>query len=154
MDRKRRALLRASGGLGVLGLLAAAGVIAPELAQAAAARAGFDARDLDAALGALGAQHAEQGAEISLTAPDIAEVASAVSVGVLSRVPGTDRIAILVSKNPFPLAAVFSFPEGTQPEVTTRVKMAQSADVVVLVRANGRFHVVKKVVAVTIGGCS
>lgn len=153
MDRKRRELLRAGGGLGVLGLLAAAGVVTPAQAQAAAARAGFEARDLDAALAALGAERAEASADVSLTAPDIAEVASAVSIGVVSRVPGTDRIAILVGKNPFPLAAVFSFPEGTQPEVTTRVKMAQSADVLALVRANGRFLVVKKAVSVTIGGC-
>lgn len=153
MNRKRRKLLRAGGGLGVLGLLAAAGVVAPGEARAAAARAGFDARDLDAALAALGAEHAEASTEVSLTAPDIAEVANAVSIEVVSRLPGTDRIAILVEKNPFPLAAVFAFPEGTQPEVITRVKMAQSARVVALVRAGGRFHVVKKAVSVTIGGC-
>ena len=100
MDQKRRQLLNAAGGLGVLGLLVAAGVISPAQAQAAAARPGFDARELDAAL-----------------------------------------------------AAVFSIPEGTQPEVITRLKMAQSADVVALVRAGGRFHVARKAVIVTISGC-
>jgi len=114
---------------------------------------GFDARELDAALAALGAQDAEAGAALSLSAPDIAEVASAVSIEVVSRVPGTDRIAILVAKNPFPLAAVFSFPEGTQPEVSTRLKMAESAEVIALARAGGRFYMAKKAVSVTIGGC-
>ncbi|MGD9870346.1 MAG: thiosulfate oxidation carrier protein SoxY [Thauera sp.] len=149
----RRTLLQAGGGVGVLGLLAAAGVISPELALAANGRAGFDARELDAALAALGAQDAEAGAALSLSAPDIAEVASAVSIEVVSRVPGTDRIAILVAKNPFPLAAVFSFPEGTQPEVSTRLKMAESAEVIALARAGGRFYMAKKAVSVTIGGC-
>lgn len=153
MNRKRRKLLRAGGGLGVFGLLAAAGMITAGEAQAAAERAGFDARDLDAALAALGAEGAGASSEVSLSAPDIAEVANAVSIEVVSRLPGTDRIAILVEKNPFPLAAVFSFPEGTQPEVITRVKMAQSAQVVALVRAGGRFHVAKKAVSVTISGC-
>ena len=149
----RRTLLQAGGGVGVLGLLAAAGVISPELALAANGRAGFDARELDAALAALGAQDAEAGAALSLSAPDIAEVASAVSIDVVSRVPGTDRIAILVAKNPFPLATVFSFPEGTQPEVSTRLKMAESAEVIALARAGGRFYMAKRAVSVTIGGC-
>lgn len=153
MDQQRRHLLHAVGGLGVLGLLATAGLISPAQAQAAAARPGFDARELNAALAALGAQEASASAELSLAAPDIAEVANAVSVEVKSRLPGTDRIAILVEKNPFPLAAVFSIPEGTQPEVITRLKMAQSADVVALVRANGRFHIARKAVIVTISGC-
>ena len=48
---------------------------------------------------------------------------------------------------------MFSIPEGTQPEVITRLKMAQSADVVALVRAGGRFHVARKAVIVTISGC-
>ena len=73
MDQKRRQLLHAAGGLGVLGLLATAGLISPAQAQAAAARPGFDARELNAALAALGAQDATASTELSLTAPDIAQ---------------------------------------------------------------------------------
>jgi sulfur-oxidizing protein SoxY len=74
-------------------------------------------------------------------------------VGVESRIPGTESISILVDKNPNPLAASFEIPAGTDPSVTTRVKLGQTSDVYALVKANGKYYVAKKEIKVTIGGC-
>jgi sulfur-oxidizing protein SoxY len=73
-------------------------------------------------------------------------------VGVVTSLKAT-QMAILVEKNPSALAAQFFFPEGAQPFVTTRVKMAQSSNVYGLVKADGKWYVASKEVKVTLGGC-
>jgi sulfur-oxidizing protein SoxY len=51
------------------------------------------------------------------------------------------------------LAATFDIPAGTEPTVTTRVKMGQSSNVYALVKADGKYYVAQKEVKVTLGGC-
>ena len=75
------------------------------------------------------------------------------TIGVTSRIPKTDSIAILIEKNPNPLAAVFDIPVGTEPAISTRVKMAQTSNVYALVRADGKYYVAAKEIKVTLGGC-
>ena len=47
----------------------------------------------------------------------------------------------------------YSIPQGTEPSVSTRVKMAQTSNVYALVKADGRYHVTSKEIKVTLGGC-
>ena len=51
------------------------------------------------------------------------------------------------------MTAVFTIPEGTEPCVSTRVKMGRSTNVVAVVKADGKFFTAAKEVKVTIGGC-
>jgi sulfur-oxidizing protein SoxY len=51
------------------------------------------------------------------------------------------------------LAASFDIPAGTDPSVTTRVKMGQSSNVYALVKADGKYYVASKEIKVTLGGC-
>jgi sulfur-oxidizing protein SoxY len=51
------------------------------------------------------------------------------------------------------LAAVFEIPPGTEPTITTRVKMAQTSNVYALVRAEGKFYFSAREIKVTLGGC-
>jgi sulfur-oxidizing protein SoxY len=76
-----------------------------------------------------------------------------VPVTVVSAIPSTQSIAILIEKNPNTLAAVFDLPAGTDPSITTRVKMAQTSNVYALVKAGGKFYVAHKEIKVTLGGC-
>lgn len=153
MNHQRRNALKTGGSLGVLGLLVAAGVVKPELAQAAWNKTAFEARTLDAAFAAIGAGKPGDSAEVIITAPDIADNGAVVSVGVLSNIPGTDTIAILIEKNINLLAASFTLPEGTLADVQTRVKMSQTSNVYAVVRADGKFYMARKEVKVTLGGC-
>ncbi|ATE60744.1 thiosulfate oxidation carrier protein SoxY [Thauera sinica] len=153
MDHQRREALRAAGGLGLFALLAAAGLIGPELAQAAQNRAGFEAHTLEAALSALGAGKPAASTDIELNVPDLNENGAAVRLGIVSRLPKTEQIAILIEKNPNLLAAHFTLPEGTVADLQAEVKMSQSSDIHVLVKADGRFYAIRKEVKVTIGGC-
>lgn len=154
MNQTRRQVLKAGGGASLYALLAVAGMLQAEAAHAADwNQKAFEAKNLKDALAALGAGNAANSNEIVITAPEIAENGAVVPVAALSKLQGTESIAFLVAKNPTALAASFDIPAGTEPGVSTRVKMAETSDVYVLVKAQGKFYVAKKEVKVTIGGC-
>ena len=152
MNQKRRETLKA--GAGLLALLAAAGIISPGEAHAADwNKAAFEGKTMQDALKALGVSGPANSTDIVIRAADIAENGAVVPVGVESKIPGTQSISILVDKNPSALAASFDIPAGTDPLITTRVKMGQTSDVYALVKANGKFFMAKKEIKVTLGGC-
>jgi sulfur-oxidizing protein SoxY len=155
MDSRRRTILKSGSGLTLLTLAAAAGWLDPKEALAQAwNKAAFDTRSLGDTLHALGGGEPAQSKDIEFVqTPEIAENGAVVPVGVTSRIPKTDSIAILIEKNPNMLAAVFDIPAGTEPVISTRVKMAQTSNIYALVRAEGRYYVAAKEVKVTLGGC-
>lgn len=153
MNLQRREALKAGGGLGLFGLLAAAGLITPGQARAEWNKSAFDAKTIEETLKALGAGTPANSADVQITAPDIAENGAVVPVGVVSALAGVEAIAILIEKNPNPLAASFVLPAGTEASVQTRVKMGQTSDVYALVKVGGQFLMTKKEIKVTLGGC-
>ena len=155
MDMHRREVLKTGGGVTLFTLLAAAGFLKPgdALAQAWNKNA-FEAKTLDEVMKALGGGAPAQSKDIAFVqTPDIAENGAVVPIGVSSYLPRTESIAILVEKNPNALAAVFDLPAGTEPTVSTRVKMGQSSNIHALVKADGKYYVATKEVKVTLGGC-
>ena len=110
-------------------------------------------RALDETVKLLGGTTAVQSSQISITAPDIAENGAVVPIGVTSKIPNTQNIYILVDKNLNSLSAGFGIPPGTEPNVATRVKMAQTSNVHAVVKADNKFYVATKEVKVTLGGC-
>lgn len=155
MDRGRRTALRNGGGATLVALLAAAGWLQPGTARAQSwNKAAFDTHSLAETLQALGGGEAAPSKDIAFfQTPDIAENGAVVPVGISSNIPNTESIAILIEKNPNLLAAVFDIPPGTEPSITTRVKMAQTSNLYALVKADGRYYVATKEVKVTLGGC-
>ena len=156
MDANRRTVVKGAGGATLLTLLAAAGWLKPGDALAADAwnKAAFEAKTLDEAYKAISGGAPAQSKDIVFVAtPDIAENGAVVPIGVTSNLPKTESIAILVEKNPNMLAASFDIPAGTEPALTTRVKMGQSSNVYALVKADGKYHVASKEIKVTLGGC-
>lgn len=112
----------------------------------------FKAEGMDATFAAMGGVPADS-ADIVLESPDIAENGAVVPVGVISNIPNTTRIMVMVEKNPNPLSAVFMVPEGTKAEVQTRVKVAQTGMIYGVVEADGKFYKMAKETKVTLGGC-
>ncbi len=154
MNTGRREVLKSGGGLSLLALLGAAGWLKPEAAHADWNKAAFEAKTMDETMKAFGGAAPAQSKDIAfVSTPDIAENGAVVPIGVTSNIPKTERIAILVEKNPNMLAASFDLPAGTEPAVTTRVKMGQSSNVYALVKADGKFYVAQKEIKVTLGGC-
>ena len=154
MKHTRREFCQHAGGAGLLAVLTAVGLLRPGVAGAVEwNKAAFETKNLDDALTALGATGATEHTQITLVAPDIAENGAVVPIGVVSKLPMTESMAVLIEKNTNLLAAHFIFPEGTLPEVQTRVKMAQTSRVFVLVQAAGAFYFTKKDITVIQGGC-
>ncbi|HET9579995.1 MAG TPA: thiosulfate oxidation carrier protein SoxY [Usitatibacter sp.] len=151
MDAQRRRVVRAVGGGSLLfasRLLEAAG---PEPAWDSVA---FEAHSFADAARAFGRGTPAESRDIALTSPDLAENGAVVPFTVESRVPATAHIALLVEKNPWTLAVSFGIPPGTDPWVTTRVKMAETSRVIALVAtADGNLYFTSKQVKVTAGGC-
>lgn len=154
MNGTRRKVLRAGGRAGVLAWALAAGLIRPSRALAQEwNKAAFEAKSIADAVRALGGAGSTLSSDVLITAPDIAENGAVVPVSVESKLAKTQAIAILIEKNPSTLSADFEIPPGTDPFVSTRVKMAETSNIYVLVNADGRyFHAVKEI-KVTIGGC-
>ena len=156
MDQGRRQALKSGSGVTMLALLAAAGWLKPgdAAAQAAWNKAAFETHAMDETLKALGASTPVPSKDIVfVSTPDIAENGAVVPVGIASKIPQTEAIAILIEKNPNMLAAVFDIPPGTDPALWTRIKMAQTSNVYALVKAGGRYFVTSKEIKVTLGGC-
>lgn len=154
MEISRRELLRTGSGMGVLWLLAAAGMVRPRIALGQEYNASaFKTQTLEDTLKAFGGTEAQDSGDIVINAPDIAENGAVVPITVVSRIPNTEQIALLVAKNPNMLAGTFYFLDGALPDVNTRVKMGETSDVIALVKADGRFYTAKKEIKVTLGGC-
>jgi sulfur-oxidizing protein SoxY len=156
MDMQRRDVLKKGGGVSLLALVVAAGWLTPgeAMAQAAWNKAAFDTKTMDETMKALGGTAPAQSKDITFVqTPDIAENGAVVPIGIASAIPKTEAIAILIEKNPNMLAAVFELPAGTDPAISTRVKMGQSSNVFALVKADGKYYVASKEIKVTLGGC-
>ena len=148
MNQQRRSVLKYSA---VFGLMASTGLISTAQAQEWN-KAAFEGKSLDDVFKILGAGSPDKSTAITLNAPDIAENGAVVPVGINTSAKA-EQMAILVEKNPSALAAQFFIPAGTEPFVTTRIKMGQTSNVDALVRADGKWNMAVKEVKVTLGGC-
>jgi sulfur-oxidizing protein SoxY len=137
----------------VLGALALA-VMQPWAALAAAwNKDAFGAKTPQDALKGIGAPEAAPSKDLLIEAPQIAENGAVVPVEIASNIPGTTAIAVVIEKNPFPLAAKFDFMEGALPFVKLNVKMGETSDIRAVAWAGGRQFTATREIKVTIGGC-
>jgi sulfur-oxidizing protein SoxY len=140
--------------LALISLMAAAGLLPSGVVQAEEwNKVAFGAKNMGDLLRILGAGAPKLSAQVVLVAPEIAENGAVVPIEIESKVPGTQSIAIVIEKNPNILTATFDIPNGTLPWLQTRVKMAETCNVYVLVRADGQFYYTTKEIKVTLGGC-
>ncbi len=148
MDALRRTVLK----LGAVAAALAAGALRPDMAWSWN-KAAFESKALAEAMKSIGATNPSESRDIVITAPDIAENGAVVPIAVTSKIPGTQSIAILAEKNPFPLAATFDVSGGSEAYVSVRLKMGQTSNVYAVVRADGRYYSAVKEIKITIGGC-
>jgi Predicted secreted protein len=154
LDQKRRVFLKGSVAATTVGFAVGAGLLTPGTVLAAWNKSAFEAKAIDKAIGAAtGNPTTTPSDKITIKAPDIAENGAVVPVSIVANLDGVDTIALLVEKNANPLSAIFHLPKGTLPDVSTRVKMGKTGDVVAVVKAGGKLYSARKGVKVTIGGC-
>lgn len=153
MRQGRRQFLKSSGGISLLSLMAAAGLL-PGIASAEEwNKAAFSAKSVDEVIRLLGGSAPQQSDQVILNGPEIAENGAVVPLEISSNLPQTESIDILIEKNPNTLAASFNIPPGTLPDIQTRVKMNETCNVYAVVKSNGKFFYAAKEIKVTLGGC-
>lgn len=116
-------------------------------------RKAFESDKVEGALQGLGVAGDEASPQIEIVAPQLAENGAIIQIEVTSRISGTEAIAILAEKNPTPLIANFLFSNGAEPYLITRIKMAETADLKVIVKAGDKYYSASRRVEVAIGGC-
>ena len=112
----------------------------------------FDAIELNAAEKALDMSANIPIGDISINAPSFAENGAVVQIEVTSNIKNTEAIAILVEKNPTPLIANILFSQGVLPKVITRIKMAETSQLVVIVKSGNQYFKASRQIEVNIGG--
>ncbi len=151
----RRTVLKGiAGGLAGLGLFEASLLLPAYAADAAQwPQDAFKQKSEADALKLLYGKSAEVSDKVKLDAPEIAENGAVVPISVTSTLPNVTAIAVLVVENPYTLAAAYKIPEGTQPLVANRLKMAKTTKVVAVVELDGKLFSASRDVKVTVGGC-
>lgn len=145
---KRRTLLKA--GLLQGGFMA---VLQPLAVLAEYPIKAFSTREIPAALGeVLGIAEYLPSDKIEIVVPPIAADANVVPVKIRSMHENTESISIVVEQNPTPFTAYFRI---YQPQnfVSTRIRMVQSSDLLVVVKADGVLHASRRRIRVGLGSC-
>jgi sulfur-oxidizing protein SoxY len=114
----------------------------------------FTASTLDAAIAAkYGSLPIQDSSAIEIKAPEIAENGAFVPVTVSSTIPGVTSISIFTPANFSPLVASFDVLPRMKPDVSLRIRMAKTSNLIVIAEAGGKLYRATREVKVTIGGC-
>jgi len=149
MQAGRRFLLKGGAALALLVALPKA------LLAAVWPQKAFLSTDGGLALSALlGTDQTTRSDEITLKLPEIAENGAVVPVTVGTSLENVESISIVVEKNPRPLAATFEIMPGVFPNISSRIKMAETSRVMAVVKTDSGIYSTSKVVKVTLGGCA
>jgi len=126
----------------------------PKIAWAKWNAKAFASTDLKAAIEAkYGSMSISDSDKVILDAPEIAENGSVVPITVSSSLPNVSSMSIFVEKNPTPLVTSFAMGKNSINEVSIRIRMGTTSNVILLVEADGKLHRAQQEVKVTIGGC-
>ncbi|MFT5658993.1 MAG: sulfur-oxidizing protein SoxY [Gammaproteobacteria bacterium] len=155
INTTRRTLLKGTTLATMLGMTGIVQMLTMSQAHASWPKNAFDSKSMSELMEALFDEDLtpEESASVILKAPDIAENGAVVPIGIESSIPGITRIVVLVEENPSPMVASFNLGEGARADISTRIKMGKTSDVIALVEANGKVYAARKNVKVTIGGC-
>lgn len=117
----------------------------------------FEAKQTEQVMAALNAKAVPVATDLQIEAPQKAENGAVVQVELTSHQPAgsVSSLRLLADANPTPLIASFQLGKQVLPKVITRVKLAQSGEVIALAQlANGQFQQQRRQVVVLEDGCA
>ena len=151
MGVSRRQFLKSVGGTIAFAAVTSA---VPERIFAAWNQKAFSSETLAAAISAkFGNLPIEESSAIQIKSPEIAENGAYVPVSVATTIPGASNITIFSEANFAPMVASFDIMPRMKPDLSLRLRMAKTANLVVLVQAGGKLYRTAREIKVTIGGC-
>lgn len=152
---RRRVLLRGALGSGVLAIAISQRLLIAQEFLASWPKEAFHARSLqDAMTGLLGSANRIASEHIRIEATTNAVNGASVPLTVFT--DGLDKVEsvnIFAEKNPAPLLANFEMSDAVTNHLTVRIKLAETSDVIVVVKADDRLYSARKKINVSIGGC-
>ena len=132
----------------------ACGLLTPKAVSAAWSKAHFAETSLKKTLQLIyGDNKITTSKKISIRIPRIAEDGAVVPFTVQSSLEDVENIRIFVAKNPVPLVASVTLMPKAEAYFSARLKMAETSDVIAIVKAGDRYFQTRKKVKVTLGGC-
>lgn len=155
---QRRMLLKGVISASTLALVAASGLLLPQRLLAHWPMDAFNAKTVEDALMAL-LGHAEVVDDSVVqfkigSPPSYAVNGASVPIEVRSSLEGIERIAILVEKNPNPLAMSLDFTPAVRLPFKSMIKISEDSLVIAVINAGGKLYKTSRMVEVDIGGCA
>ncbi|MBL1319996.1 MAG: transcriptional initiation protein Tat [Methylophaga sp.] len=156
-DQQRRTILKGAISASTLALVAASGLIVPQRLLAHWPTDAFNSETVEDALLSLVGQ-AEIASDKALnfkvgSPPSYAVNGASVPVAIESNLENIERIAVLVEKNPFPLAMSFDLTPAAILPFKSMIKIREDSQVIAIIRAEGKLYKTSRFVEVDIGGC-
>ncbi len=154
IDTQRRKFLTGALALGGVSTAIGLGVLAPSRALAKWQEEAIMTTSLDDGLNqVLGSSTYQESDQVQLDAPEVAENGATVPVSVETSLPNVDNITLYVPENNAPISAVFELGSRARPSISQRIQMADTSEVVAVVKSNGQLYGTSRKVQVTVGGC-
>jgi len=150
---QRRAWLKAGLALAALPVW----LLARKVEAAAWFTQAFEAKQTSQVMAALKATAVPVSADLQIEAPQKAESGSVVQVELTSKqaAGSISSLRLLADANPTPLIASFELGKQVLPKLVTRIKLAQSGEVIALAQqASGQFQQQRRQVIVLEDGCA
>lgn len=155
---QRRTILKGAISASTLALVAASGLLLPQRVLAHWPTNAFNAKTVEDALMAL-LGHAEVADDSVVqfkvgSPPSYAVNGASVPIEIQSTLKDIERIAILVEKNPNPLAMSLDFTPAVKLPFKSMIKIAEDSLVIAVISAGGKLYKTSRMVEVDIGGCA
>jgi thiosulfate oxidation carrier complex protein SoxZ len=116
-------------------------------------KAAFQAENIEGAEKALSVNDEIASQDIEIEVPSHAENGAIVQLAVHSHIPNSEAIAVLVDKNPTALIGNYMFKQGALPWMVTRIKMAETSNIKIIVKSGTQYFTASKKVEVLENGC-
>lgn len=146
--RSRRTLLL----MGIWGLIAAP--LTWALEKLPRPNSAFSADSVAATLRELyGDREIQPSEDIKIQSADLAENGAVVPVKITTELADLRSISLIATKNPVPLIAKFMFAGNAAGFVASRVKLAESSELIAVVETASGCYRTQKTIEVTVGGC-
>ena len=151
---QRRLFLKGVMATACVSVAMAAGVLTPTTVLANWPESAFKSKKIPEALNnVFGSDSVSDSDRITVKSPDIAENGAVVPMTVTTDLENIEMIALFASKNAMPLTATYEFSPTMRGYISTRMKVAESSDLVAVIKSNGKLYTAKKPIKVTLGGC-
>lgn len=155
--QQRRAILKGMISVSTMALVATSGLLLPQKLLAHWPMDAFNAETVeDALLALLGEAEIVDDSAINFkvgSPPSYAINGASVPIQIESSLKNIERIAVLVEKNPFPLAMSLEPSPAVKLPFKSMIKIREDSQVIAVIRAEGKLYKTSRFVEVDIGGC-